>query len=153
MIFLYFSIIQPRNQTEISRSATKKKSSKSGDAKNAIGVLFNGLESTLGFFGAGGHVEISGIWNLWAFGVEQSLVESSDTSKSMFEDSLMELIVEHLVDISWFLTFLCCLLKWALLDFLLNLLLVAAVVPEGAIWDKDGTGSGDWWWIQFDKKV
>lgn len=52
-------------QTEISRSAKKKKSSKSGGAKKAIGVLCKEqFETTLCFLGAGGHVEISGIRNL-----------------------------------------------------------------------------------------
>lgn len=61
------------DQTEISRRAKKKKSSKSGGAKKAIGVLRNeqfGL-TTLCFFGAGGQVTISGIRNLSALGVEQ----------------------------------------------------------------------------------
>ena len=53
------------HQTEISLSAKKKKSSKSGGAKKAIGVLCNEqLERALCFFGAGGHVSISGIRNL-----------------------------------------------------------------------------------------
>lgn len=52
------------HQTEISLNAKKKNSSKSGEAKKAIGGVlckeqFEGTD--LRFFGAGGHVWISGI--------------------------------------------------------------------------------------------
>lgn len=56
-----------------SPSATKKNSSKSGGAKKAIGLLLRKeqfeLRIGLLFFGAGGHVFISGIRNFFAFGV------------------------------------------------------------------------------------
>lgn len=56
-------IMNTQNQTETSLRE-KKKSSKSGGVKNESGDLRKEqFESTLGFFGAGGHVEISGILN------------------------------------------------------------------------------------------
>ncbi|QHO48225.1 uncharacterized protein DS421_1g03730 [Arachis hypogaea] len=68
----------------------KKKRSKSGGEKNESGDLrkeqFEDDEITLCFFGAGGHVEISGILNFSPFGVEQqppltsSMTSSSSTS-------------------------------------------------------------------------
>lgn len=63
-IFLNLVLTHTQNQTETSLSATKKKCSKSGGEKNESGDLRKEqLERTLGFFGAGGHVEISGILN------------------------------------------------------------------------------------------
>ena len=89
-----------QNQTETSLSAMKKKSSKSGGAKNDSGDLRKEqFESTLGFFGAGGHVEISGILNFWPFGVEQALLETSITSgisMSLSFDESCELVEEQL---------------------------------------------------------
>ncbi|KAL3529888.1 hypothetical protein ACH5RR_009210 [Cinchona calisaya] len=72
-------------QVDISRSATKKKRSKSGGAKKAIGVrrMDEKLVSTRLFFGAGGQVLISGIRNFSAFGVAQGLLEVSNTPKSI----------------------------------------------------------------------
>ncbi|KAI4305087.1 hypothetical protein L6164_028476 [Bauhinia variegata] len=107
----------------MSRRATKKKSSRSGGAKNEIGVLCKEqFGSTLGFFGAGGHVEISGIRNLSAFGVVQPLAETSIISESMspmFEESLgnfdEQLPDIPLDDISWFLLCGFCFLKWVIL--------------------------------------
>lgn len=145
-MILTYSMKNPRTycQTEISRSAKKKKSSKSGGAKKAIGVLCKEqFETTdLCFLGAGGHVKISGIRNLWAFGVEQPLEGSTSTvpSKSMsviFGKSLMELVVEELggdklLDASWFLECTIFFLKWLLL--LVFLVGLAFVWPEGAIW-------------------
>lgn len=125
-------------QTEISRSAKKKKSSKSGGAKNAIGDLCNEqFETSLCFLGAGGHVEISGIRNLWALGVQQPLEGTSTPSKSIspiFEQS-SEVVVEELegkfVDASLFLEGESRFLKRLLLGFLAGLVLV---LPDGAIW-------------------
>lgn len=138
-------------QTEISRSAKKKKSSKSGGAKNAIGDLCREqFETSLCFFGAGGHVEISGIRNLCAFGVQQPLEGISTTpSKSMspiFEKSPELVVLEEqleegkFLDIiaSWCLIFLECaaslfFLKLFLLGcFLLGLVLLL-ILPDGAI--------------------
>ena len=57
-------------QTEMSGRAMKKKSSNSGGAKKAIGDRRKEQsEMGLCFFGPGGHVRISGILNLSAFGV------------------------------------------------------------------------------------
>lgn len=86
-------------QTETSRTATKKKCSKSGGVKNESGdLLKEQFESTLCFFGAGGHVEISGILNFCPFGVKQMLLETSITSEISisfsFEESC-ELLVKQ----------------------------------------------------------
>jgi len=126
-------------QTEISRSAKKKKSSKSGGAKNAIGDLSNEqFETSFCFFGAGGHVEISGIRNLWAFGVQQPL---EGISTPIFEKSPeVEVEVEEELEEGKFLDiaswlFLECgsrFLKW--FD-LLGCFLVLLILPDGAIWN------------------
>ena len=68
-------------QTETSPRAMKKKSSKSGGAKKAIGDLLSEKFGLL-FLGAGGHVCISGMRNLLAFGVEKPLFEMSRLSIS-----------------------------------------------------------------------
>ncbi|XLU45605.1 hypothetical protein S245_040419, partial [Arachis hypogaea] len=71
-------------------SAVKKKSSISSgevvEAKSEIGDLFDeNLGITLFFFGGGGQVKISGILNLFAFGVEQPLLLiTSSTSPPPF---------------------------------------------------------------------
>lgn len=79
---MYVSCINTQNQTETSLSATKKKCSKSGGVKNESGDLRKEqFERTLGFFGAGGHVEISGILNFWPFGVEHTLSDTSMISE------------------------------------------------------------------------
>lgn len=78
-------IMNTQNQTETSLRENIKKSSKSGGVKNESGDLRKEqFESTLGFFGAGGHVEISGILNFWPFGVEQQalLLGTSITSQT-----------------------------------------------------------------------
>ncbi|KAK2967823.1 hypothetical protein RJ640_027717 [Escallonia rubra] len=68
------------DQAGISPSANTKKSSKSGGAKKAIGLLRKEqLEATLLFFGAGGHVTISGILYFCAFGVEQPPLNSASS--------------------------------------------------------------------------
>lgn len=67
----------------------KKKSSKSGGAKKEMGDLRREkglLEESrdLGFFflGAGGHVEASGIRNLWPLGVEQQEAAAGEANSS-----------------------------------------------------------------------
>lgn len=148
MVFIFYN--KHTCQTEISLSAKKKKSSKSGGAKKAIGDLCSEqFETTLCFLGAGGHVKISGILNLWAFGVEQPLDEVSSTPSefiwsSIFEKSLepvVVVVVEELdlegkfLDIaSWFLRCTSLFLKFFLLGFLVGLLVVV-VLPDGAIWN------------------
>jgi len=65
--------------------AEKKKSSISGEAKNAIGDLLfldDEHDVTLLFLGAGGHVSTSGILNLLPFGVEQTLEHISSSLRS-----------------------------------------------------------------------
>lgn len=140
MIFIFY---KHTCQTEISLSAKKKKSSKSGGAKNAIGDLCSEqFETTLCFLGAGGHVKISGILNLWAFGVEQPLEEvSSASTPSEVKSPIFELklvVVEELegrlLDAFWFLGCTSFFLKYFLLGFLVSLLVVV-VLPDGAIWN------------------
>lgn len=140
MIFIFY---KHTCQTEISLSAKKKKSSKSGGAKNAIGDLCSEqFETTLCFLGAGGHVKISGILNLWAFGVEQPLEEvSSASTPSEVKSPIFELklvVVEELegklLDAFWFLGCTSVFLKYFLLGFLVSLLVVV-VLPDGAIWN------------------
>lgn len=66
----------------------KKKSSISGEAKNAIGdFLVEHVMATLLFLGAGGHVETSGILNLLPFGVQH--VSSSLSSSTLFITSFV----------------------------------------------------------------
>ena len=69
-------------QTEMSGTGkAQKKSSNSGGAKKAMGDRRNEQsEAGLGFFGAGGHVRISGILNLSAFGVLQPPSMSVESS-------------------------------------------------------------------------
>lgn len=175
-------LLTHKNQTETSRSATKKKCSKSGGEKNERGDLRKEqLGSTLGFFGAGGHVEISGILNFWPFGVEQALLmlelETSITSgismwSPSFEES-WELIEEQLeiegktvVIISCFLLWVlcCCFLKCVVLlgclVLVLPLLLVVGVgvvvvfvLPEGAIFLGTKRGKSFCWWVLVLKEL
>ncbi|KAL4343124.1 hypothetical protein S83_034476 [Arachis hypogaea] len=107
----------------------KKKRSKSGGEKNESGdrrkEQFEDDEITLCFFGAGGHVEISGILNFSPFGVEQqppltSSMTSSTSSSFLFLFSLF-----------------CCFFKF-LLFFVFGFVGsdVVIVLPEGAMREK-----------------
>jgi len=72
-------------QAETFLSAEKKNNSISGEAKNVTGDLFDeqlGITSALLFFGAGGHVSTSGILNLLAFGVAQTLEQTPSLPSS-----------------------------------------------------------------------
>lgn len=152
-MYLSQSSINTQNQTETSRSATKKKCSKSGGTKNESGDLRKEqLERTLGFLGAGGHVEISGILNFWPFGVEHGLKDTSMTSEpcmsTSFEESC-ELMEEQLEgktvgtrSVSCFLLlFVCCcccccfFLNCAVLLCCLVLLVVVVFVFEAVLVD------------------
>lgn len=74
----------------------KKNSSISGEAKKEIGEGFceEQFEVILCFFGAGGHILISGILNLSAFGVlhsSKSELEEADSSMAAMAAMAMEL--------------------------------------------------------------
>lgn len=133
-------------QTEIPRNAKLKKSSMSGWAKKAIGLLCNKqfFDATLRFFGAGGQVLIAGIRNLRALGVEQLPPVSAAPSMSGLLSE--ELVQEEGVgggsaETSRFFGFRSLFLRWVLLglvgdataalEFPLDLLLL--VLPIGAI--------------------
>lgn len=86
------------------RDEKKKKSSISGEAKKAIG---EGLckeqfefefEKSLRFLGAGGHILISGILNLSAFGVLQHSSSSSSSKAQLLETDFSSklMVVEEL---------------------------------------------------------
>lgn len=133
-------------QTFQTRSEQKKKSSKSGGAKKAIGLLRKEQPDTiLCFLGAGGHVWISGIRNLSAFGVEHALVEISTLSKSkpesIFEHPLQpveELEGKSSIFVASFMLFgliTAVFLYWVFLSVLLLLVVSAEALflPVGAI--------------------
>ncbi|PNX88417.1 hypothetical protein L195_g044521, partial [Trifolium pratense] len=98
----------------------KKKSSISGEENNAIGDLLIDKHAaegfTLLFLGAGGHVNISGILNLLAFGVQQPLDDGDDDddevillgSVSVFstEEEVIAVVVAHL-KVLVFVAFFC----------------------------------------------
>lgn len=116
-------------------NATKKKSSNSGGAKKAIGDRRNEQSETgLGFFGAGGHVRISGILCLSAFGVLQppSMSEQSSVNWTMSFRAAAGI---------WFCFCCCCFFVFLifLVSFKLGkflLVLAAIVATEGAIFNK-----------------
>lgn len=155
-----------KNQTETSGSVdTKKKWSKSGGTKNESGdLLKEQFETTLCFFGAGGHVEISGILNFWPFGVEHGLLqlESSITSEISIFSSLdksfelfeIQLEGKTFVIISCFLFFFmfvllgCLVLVLLVVVFVvLEVLFVVVVLPEGAIFLRQQRGKKIWFWL------
>lgn len=113
----------------------------SGGAKNAIGLLRRRqLDITLCFFGAGGHVSIFGIRNLCAFGVEQLVPEifSPPNSESLVVlptlGELSEQIIEDdEVELSWFFTCRDLFSQWVLLGFVVDLLVLALLLPFDAI--------------------
>lgn len=132
-------------QADIFRSATKKKRSKSGGAKKAIGFLCidEQFVITRRFFGAGGQVVISGIRNLFAFGVEQGLLLVSMTpnsTPSIFSGVLLKVLAGdvqggHISGVSSFCNSLFCFLQMVLLDLrmLLVFLLHDGPIFEGQI--------------------
>lgn len=86
--------------------AKKKKSSISGGAKKAIGDRFvRQFGVTLLFFGAGGHVKISGILNLFPFGVQHPFLLLASSSSSSSSPS----ILFEVGDLSWASASPCCL--------------------------------------------
>lgn len=114
--------------------ATKKKSSNSGGAKKAMGDRRNEQsETALGFFGAGGHVRISGILCLSAFGVLQPPSEHSSPNSTMSFCVTAAGISVFCSGCFLFVVFLIFFVSFKLGKLLL--VLVATLAPEGAIFE------------------
>lgn len=115
--------------------ATKKKSSNSGGAKKAMGDRRSEQsETALGFFGAGGHVKISGILCLSAFGVLQPPSEHSSPNSTMSFCVTGTGISIFCGGCFLFVVFLIFFVSFKLGKALL-VVLVAILAPEGAIFE------------------